>query len=83
MAYGDFKHFNKRTAADEVLCNETFDIAKNPKYDGYQRGLASIICNFFDKNPSGSDIKIFIHSIHRINQLIYSEAKFFRSKCKS
>ena len=39
MAYGDFKDLKRRTASDKVLRDKTFNIAKNPKYDGYQRGL--------------------------------------------
>ena len=41
MAFGDFKDLTRRTASDKIFCNKTFDIAKNPKYDGCQRGLAS------------------------------------------
>ena len=41
MAYGDFKNLNRRTAADEVLRDKAFNIAKTPKYHGYHRGLAS------------------------------------------
>ena len=40
MAYEEFKGFKKRTASDKVLRDKAFNIAKNPKYDGYQRGLA-------------------------------------------
>ena len=40
MTYGDFKYLARRTAADKVLKDKAFNIAKNPKYDGYQRGLA-------------------------------------------
>ena len=47
MAYEDFKYLARRTASDEILHDKAFNIAKNPKYDGYQRGLASIIYNFF------------------------------------
>ena len=43
MAYGDFKDLAKRTASDNVSRDKTFNIAKNPKYDGYQRDLASMI----------------------------------------
>ena len=43
MTYGDFKDLNRRIAADKVLRDKTFDNAKNPKYDGYQRGLASMV----------------------------------------
>ena len=39
MAYGDFKDLPKRIASDKILRDKAFDIAKNPKYDGYQRGL--------------------------------------------
>ena len=41
MTYGDFKDLTKRTASYKVLLDKAFNIAKNPKYDGYQRGLAS------------------------------------------
>ena len=56
MAYGDFKDIVKRTASDKVLRNKTFNNAKNPKYDGYQRGLASVVYKFFDKKTSGGAI---------------------------
>ena len=49
IAYRDFKYLAKRTAADKVLRNNAFNIAKDPKYDGYQRGLASAVYKFFDK----------------------------------
>ena len=42
MVYGNFKNSTRRIASDKVLCDKAFDIAKNPKYDGYQRGLASV-----------------------------------------
>ena len=57
MAYGDFKDLNRRTAADKVWRDKAFNIAKNPNYDGYQRGLASMVYEFFDKKTSGSGIK--------------------------
>ena len=41
--YGDFKDLNRRTAADKLLSDKAFNIAKNSKYDGYQRGLASAV----------------------------------------
>ena len=49
MAYGDFKDLERRTASDKVLRDKAFNIAKNPKYDGYQRGLASMVYKVFDK----------------------------------
>ena len=42
MALGDFKDLPRRTASDKIFRGKAFNIAKNPKYDGYQRGLASI-----------------------------------------
>ena len=57
MAYGDFKNLARRTAADKVLRDEAFNIAKDPKYDGYQRGLASMVYKFFDKKSKGGGIK--------------------------
>ena len=54
MAYGDFKDLARRTASNKVLINKAFNIAKNPKYDGYQRGLASMVCTFFDLKSKGS-----------------------------
>ena len=50
MAYGDFKDFARRTAANKVLRNKTFNIAKYPRYDGYQRELPSMVYKLFDKN---------------------------------
>ena len=47
MAYGDFKDLTRRTASEKILRNKAFNIAKNKKYDGYERGLASIVYNFF------------------------------------
>ena len=56
-AYSDSKDLTKRTVADKILKNKAFDIAKDPKYDGYQRGLASMFINFFDKQSVGSGAK--------------------------
>ena len=39
----------KRTQSDKVLKDKAFKIASNPKYDGYQRVLASMVYKFFDK----------------------------------
>ena len=44
MAHGDFKDLARRTASDKVLREKAFNITKNPNYDGYQRGLASMVC---------------------------------------
>ena len=57
MVYGDCKDLAKRTAADKVLTDKAFNIAKDPKHDGYQRGLASMVYKIFDKKTAGSGIK--------------------------
>ena len=44
MAYEDLKDLNRRTVADKFSRDKAFNLAKNPKYCGYQRGLASMIC---------------------------------------
>ena len=51
MAYGDFKVLPKRIAADKVLRDKAFKIASDQKYDGYQRGLASMAYKFLIKSP--------------------------------
>ena len=58
IAYGDFKDLKRRTGSDKILTDKAFDIAKNPKYDGYQRGLASMVYKFFDKKSTGSGVNI-------------------------
>ena len=57
MAYGGFKDLNRSTAANNVLDNKAFNTSKNPKYDGYQRGLTSVVYKFFDKINWGGAIK--------------------------
>ena len=56
MAYGDFKDLARRTASDKVLRDKAFNITKNPKYDGYHRGLASMVYIFFDKKSVGNGV---------------------------
>ena len=56
MAYGDYKDLARRTDSDRILRDKAFNIAKNLKYDGYQRGLASMVYEFFDKKVTGGGI---------------------------
>ena len=56
-AYSDSKGLIKRTVAGKILKNRAFNIAKDKKYDGYQRGLASVVYKFFDSKVSGSGTK--------------------------
>ena len=53
MTYWDFKDLARTTASDKRLTDKAFYIAKNAKYDGYQRGLASMVYKFFDKKTFG------------------------------
>ena len=52
MAYGDFEDLARKTAADKVLRDKAFNIAKDPKYDGY-----CMVYKLFDKKTTGSGIK--------------------------
>ena len=54
MAYGKSKDLAKRTQSDNVLRDEAFKVGSDPKYDGYQRGLVSMVYKVFDKKSSGS-----------------------------
>ena len=58
MAYNKFKDLEKRTQSDIVLKNKALKIATNPKYNGYERGLAIMVYKFFlDKKSKGSGLK--------------------------
>ena len=56
-AYADHKDLINRTEADKVLRDKAYDFASNSEYGGCQRGLASIVCKFFDKKSMGSGFK--------------------------
>ena len=56
MAYGKSKDLTKRTQSDKVLRDKAIKTASDPKYDGYQKGLASMVYKFFDKKSRGSGI---------------------------
>ena len=58
MTYVDFKDLKRRTFTDKVLRDKAFNIAKNPKHDGYQRKLASMVYTFFDKGSSVANNEI-------------------------
>ena len=78
MAYGDFKDLAKRTFADKVLRDKAFKIANDQKYDGYQRGLASIVYKFFDKKSRVSGIannKENIQLAHELHKPIIRKFK--------
>ena len=58
MSYEDFKDLTRRTASDKILRDKAFNIARNPKYNGYQRGIASMVYNFFVKKFGGSGVNM-------------------------
>ena len=57
MVYGDFKDLNRRTAANKILRDKVLNITIDRKYYGYQRELASMVYNVFEKKSSVSGIK--------------------------
>ena len=57
MAYGHFKDLNG-IAADKVLHDQTFSIAKNPEYDGYQHNIALMVYKLFDKKLLVEQLKM-------------------------
>ena len=60
MAYRDFKDLTRRTVSDKIFRDKPFNIAKNPKYHGYQRGLTSMVYKFFDKRLLVEQLKLRI-----------------------
>ena len=72
-AYSDSKDLTKRTVADKILKNRAFNIAKDKKYDGYQRGLASMVYKFFDKKSKRSSAKHVNTKLATQNQQLAEE----------
>ena len=68
MAYGKSKDLAKRTQSEKVLRNKAFKIASDRKYDGYQRGLASMVYKFL--------IKHLVEVVLILNQIINSQMSF-------
>ena len=69
VVYSDSKDLTKRTVADKILKIRAFDIAKDPKHDGYQKGLASVVYKFFDSKVSGSGAKLIPENEQLANEL--------------
>ena len=74
MAYGKLKDLVKRTQSDKVLKNKAFEIASDPKYDGYQRELASMVYKVLIKNLLHLINLAEVESL--INQIINWQMKF-------
>ena len=79
MAYHKWKDLEKRTQSNQVLKDKGFAIANNPKYDGYQRGLASMVYKIFDKKSKGSGIK-FMPNQQLANELYKTIIKKFEKR---
>ena len=80
IGYGDFKDLARRTNFDKVLRDKALNIAKNPKYDGYQRGLAYMIYKFFDKKSAGSGITTFANKFATKNQITQNRLKDYTNQ---
>ena len=65
MDYGDFKDLARRTASDKILRDKAFNIAKIPKYDKYQSGLASMVYKFFDTKTVVSGVKVGLSRLRK------------------
>ena len=75
MAYGKSKDLVRRTQSDKVLRDKAFKIASNPRYDGYQRGLASRFINFL--------IKSLKEVVLLMNQIINSQMNYINQLLKN
>ena len=80
MAYGKSKDLVRRTQSDKVLRDETFKVASAPKYDGYQRRLASMVQKFFDKKSIGSGIPATEPNYQLANELHKQIIKKFKKR---
>ena len=74
------KIYQKRTAADKVLRDKAFKIASDQKYDGYQRGLASMVYKFFDKKSQGKGLVNNNENIQLANELNKPIIKTFNKR---
>ena len=85
MAYGDFKDLNRRTFGDKVLREKAFIIAKDPKYDGCQCRLLSMVYKLCDKKTSGKGIKNENNSNKELAEELYKliTRKFNKRKVDS
>ena len=64
MAYVKYKDLEKRTQSDKILKGKAFAVANNPKYDGYQIRLASMLYNFLTRNQKELVLKMKLKEIN-------------------
>ena len=72
-AYAKYKDVENRLILDQKLRNSAYDIASNPRYDGYQRGLASMVYNFFDSKVAPLDKKTMSGKGIKNNKILAEE----------
>ena len=80
MAYGDFNDLPKRTAADTLLRDKAFKIANYQNYDGYQKGLASMVYKFFDKKSQEKGLANNKENVQLANELHKPIIKTFNKR---
>ena len=78
MTDGDFKDLAQRTASDKVLRDKAFNIAKNAKYDKYQRGLAFMAYKFCDKKSKGSGVNIPLEFNEQLAKELHKPQNFLK-----
>ena len=71
--YAKYKDVENRLIADDNLQNSAYDIASNPEYDGYQRGLASMVYKFFDSKVALSNKTISDKGTKEVNKILVEE----------
>ena len=76
IAYGKSEDLAKRTQSVKVLRDKAFKIAINPKYDGYQRGLTSMVYKFFNKNLVEMVLTLRLQISLLLNQIINLQMNF-------
>ena len=81
MTYGKAKDLANRNQSDKVSRDKAFKTASDPKYDGYQRGLASLVYKFFDKNLAS--LNKFSGTGIVMNQIINCKMKFTNQLLKN
>ena len=80
MAYGDFKDLKRRTQSDKVLKDKAFAVTSNTKYDGYQKGLASIVYKLFDKKSKKAGIKNVIKKNQQLANELHKPIRKFKKR---
>ena len=82
-AYSDSKGLTKRTASDRVLRDKAFNIASNPKYNGYERGLPSMVYKFFDEKSQGGNIRSTLYDESPLQSILSKDYEPYIVSLKS